>query len=415
MKKNFQTLIVLLLLGGCGFLHKISQQNVSYLYNPDIYQKTPEYLVYHNADSITFLYFKVNSLNLAYHKWNNTETYSAKFSLKVELFESFQFKGLIDSFSRSYSDTNFAFQNKELIYGSRFPLKENNYVLKAVFTDENSGSKSTTYINISKKSKNDRQNFMVLNENNVPLFNSIFPKTQHFRIKSNDSMVKKLIVDCYFRDFPIAGPPFSMPKEKPFVLKPDSTYELELIDGIAPLISLKKRGIYHFRKDTLSADGITLFHYYDDFPGITTPGQMIAPVRYISSKKEYNDIILSKDKKLGVESFWIQAAGKADKAIILIKKYYNLVQEANMFFSSYHEGWKTDRGIIYIVYGPPDIVYKTDNSETWIYGEENTRLSSRFYFYKVTNHFSDNDYNLNKSESYRESWYLAISRWRKEY
>jgi GWxTD domain-containing protein len=415
MKKiSFQTLIFFLLLGGCGFLHKISQQNVSFLYNPDICQKTPEYLVYHNADSITFLYFKVNSLNLVYHKLNNAETYFAKFRVKIELYESFQFKSLIDSFNITYSDTNFAFQNKELIYKPDFPLKENNYILKAVFTDENSGSKSTTYININKKGKNDRQNYLVLNENNVPQFKNVFPKSQHLKILTNDSLVRKLYVNCYFRDFPIAGPPFSMPKEKPFVLIPDSTYELEVTNGISSLISFKKRGMYHFRKDTLSTDGLTLFHYYDDFPGITTPLQMLPPLRYISSKKEYNDIILSKDKKLGVESFWIQAAGKAENAKLLIKKYYNLVQEANMFFSSYHEGWKTDRGIIYIVYGLPDIVYKTDNSETWIYGEENSRLSSRFYFYKVTNRFTDNDYSLNKSETYRESWYLAISRWRKE-
>jgi GWxTD domain-containing protein len=414
MKKPFIVLsFILLFIEGCNLFSKISYQNISYIYNLNISKKTPEYLIFHHADSITSLYFKVNSLNLSYLKSVNSDNYYSHFKIKIEIYDNYQSKNIVDSFNRQYIDTNFAFQNKEMIYCINFPLKNNDYLLKAIFSDENNPSELITYLNIYKKTKFNRQNFLLINNENIPLFQNIIPKSQYFHLCSNDTVVKRLYVNCYFREFPIAGPPFSNPKEKAFVIKADSNYSIEMTNGISSLININKKGIYHFRKDTLSEEGITIFHYYDDFPEIKTPLQMLPPIRYITSKKEYNAIILSKDKKISIEAFWLQAAGNSEKAIELIKKYYNRVEEANSFFSSYQEGWKTDRGIIYIVYGPPGIVYKTNNTETWIYGEENNHLSTKFYFYKVINRFTDNDYNLNKSETNRESWYIAINLWRK--
>jgi len=40
---------------------------------------------------------------------------------------------------------------------------------------------------------------------------------------------------------------------------------------------------------------------------------------------------------------------------------------ANYFFTSYKPGWMTDRGMIYIVLGPPVILHKGDDFEEWIY------------------------------------------------
>ncbi len=415
MKKGLFTLTLFaVIVGGCGLFKKISYQNVSYLYNFTTQQKTPEYLVFHTNDSISTLYFKVNTSHLMYEKSDANDYYCSRFNLKIELYENYQLNTPIDSFSREYSDTSYAFQNKELIFGMDFTLKNSDCILKVTFSDYNQHFISVSYINIYKKNKFSRQNFVLLDTENVPLFKNILPKNQAFKIRINDSFIKKLYVNCYFREFPIAGPPFSNPKEKPFALKADSNYVIDVSNGSTQPMTLKRMGIYHFRKDTSSNDGISVFHFYADFPKITTPVQMLLPLRYITSKKEYNDLVLLKDKKPGIDAFWIQVAGNSEKAKELIRKYYNLVQEANLYFSSYHEGWKTDRGIIYIVYGRPGVVYKSNNTETWIYGEANNHLSTRFYFYKVTNCFSDNDYSLNKSETYRESWYMALNLWRKQ-
>jgi hypothetical protein len=97
----------------------------------------------------------------------------------------------------------------------------------------------------------------------------------------------------------------------------------------------------------------------------------------------------------------------------MIKRYYNRVVDANVFFSSYHEGWKTDRGLIYIVFGPPRIVYYSDEAEEWIYGEEGHSNSIKFRFYRIENPFTDNDFILEKSAGYREKWYEAVNMWRR--
>jgi hypothetical protein len=97
----------------------------------------------------------------------------------------------------------------------------------------------------------------------------------------------------------------------------------------------------------------------------------------------------------------------------MIKLYYNRVMDANRFFTSYLEGWKTDRGIIYIIYGPPNVVYKGRNVEGWVYGEDKNMLSINFTFRKLDNPFTDNDYSLTRSPAYKDGWYIAVDNWRR--
>jgi hypothetical protein len=89
------------------------------------------------------------------------------------------------------------------------------------------------------------------------------------------------------------------------------------------------------------------------------------------------------------------------------------VVDVNFLFSSYQEGWKTDRGLIYIIYGPPSEVYRRDDEEEWIYGERGNPMSIRFYFMKVENPFTNNDFSLQRSPIYKTSWYVAVENWRR--
>ena len=105
-------------------------------------------------------------------------------------------------------------------------------------------------------------------------------------------------------------------------------------------------------------------------------------------------------------------AGSANKARELIRAYYGRVKTANEKYTSYTEGWKTDRGMLYIVCGEPQTTYKNMEAETWIYGEENNFRSLNFAFAKVNNPFTTNDYELTRNALYRDYWYLAVDTWR---
>ncbi len=88
------------------------------------------------------------------------------------------------------------------------------------------------------------------------------------------------------------------------------------------------------------------------------------------------------------------------------------MNDANAHFSSYLEGWKTDRGMIYLIYGSPNTIYRTANTENWIYGDASNINSLQFMFVRVDNPFSDNDFSLERSGNYRQQWYMAVDVWR---
>ena len=113
-----------------------------------------------------------------------------------------------------------------------------------------------------------------------------------------------------------------------------------------------------------------------------------------------------------MEKFWINAAGNKDKARKLIKAYYERVEEANKEYTTFAEGWMSDRGLIYIIYGKPNIVYRKLNSEIWVYGEESSILSTNFAFDKIDNPYSNNYYRLQRNGAYKHGWYRAVESWR---
>jgi len=210
-----------------------------------------------------------------------------------------------------------------------------------------------------------------------------------------------IFVSYYNREFELAAPPVFNNFKPPFNHKPDSVFTTRCNSNL----KLTKKGFYHFRADTSTKEGFTLFLFYDEFPNIASVDRLVLPIRYITSQKEFDAVLSNKNAKQSVDRFWLGLAGSKDRARKLIKNYYGRVREANRYFSSHMEGWKTDRGIIYIIYGAPHAIYKNSFSETWI-------LSSTFNFTKVNNPYTDNDYDLERQVTYQNSWYLAVDHWR---
>ncbi len=232
------------------------------------------------------------------------------------------------------------------------------------------------------------------------------PFTVHYLPK--DTM---LFVRVYTRDFPIAIPPYARMKDESFDFTPDSLFTVRSGDTL----TLTQEGIYHFQVDTSQNDGFTLFRYPSGFPKVISHSAMAHPLRYISTQKEYEELAQHEkaaDFQKAVDSFWLKAAGSIERGQELVAGYYGRVQLANERFSSYVEGWKTDRGIIYTIYGPPSEVYRNDKGETWVYGSSSSMLSYTFNFIHVSNPFTDNDYALNRLSEYRYGWGKAVSGWR---
>ncbi len=61
----------------------------------------------------------------------------------------------------------------------------------------------------------------------------------------------------------------------------------------------------------------------------------------------------------------------------VLKKLINL-------FTSYKEGWKTDKGMIFIVLGPPDKVQRSKDREVWTYDQRGNAQNVNFTFNRRT-------------------------------
>ena len=400
---------------GCTTSKNISQQNLAHLYKKEPQTLSPSYIIYHINDSLSQIRFKVNSKTLLYSKQENQEHLTAQVRVFYKLLRNYESDIILDSSSIILTDNASKYGEKDLIGEMDFKASAgNDFVMEVMMIDMNRRRSDRSFIKIGKKSSNNRENFFLTQPSNnaIPIFKNNLKKNEIVNITYNKPNTNKLFVRFYNRDFPIAAPPFVIINNKPFNYDADSLFEINLDDNSTTL-GLSREGFYHIQYDTaINKEGLTLFLFESNFPGLQSAEELIPPLRYITNKQEYDDMIFASNKKEALDNFWLKNAGDPDRAKELIKRYYNRVKEANSFFSSYIEGWKTDRGMIYIIFGAPNVIYKTSNSESWVYGEDRNLMSLNLTFYNVINPFTDNDFILDRSVIYKNNWYRAVDTWR---
>lgn len=374
----------------------------------------PDFRVYHTSEVTTDVFFSINSKELLYVKQPGQSDYSSHVVINYILTSSYESKTIVDSGSVKVVDVNNDNAQKNL--EGHVTLKTASaadYLLKISVFDRNRNQQSEAYIDLYKSNPNTSQYYMLRNKNTGSvLFRNFILKDETTLITYKHQTQGNLFVKYFKREFPIATPPFSIVDPRPFVYKSDSTFTIPLSDTGTAVVQFIQPGIYHIVADTNQREGLTLYRYYDGFPDVIHIEQMISPLRFITTKEEFENITGNKNKKAAVENFWINNAGNQDRAREVIRKFYNRVKDANQYFSSYLEGWKTDRGLIYLIFGPPNLVYKSNDSETWVYGEDNNLNSINFNFNRVTNPIADNDYILQRSTIYKSNWYRAVDIWR---
>lgn len=402
-----------LLLWGCPSSRKISNQNLSHIYKREVSLLHPSYIIYHESDNVSKLYFRIESEELLYTRPSADADFNAVMRLSYRLLSSYESLEVLDSASTVVTDVNNDNLAKEIIGSIDVKaIQGNTYVLEVHIKDIKRGQEATTYLTIDKTGRTNRQNFMALSADlEVPLFRNYINKNEEVKIITRGK-VPQLRVRYYGREFPLAAPPYSVVEMKKFSYKADSIFTVSLTDGRTNGIKLSSPGIYHFQADTSTREGFTLFRFRYPFPEIGTPYQLLQPLSYITWKEEYEELKKKEDTKAAVDDFWLKMTSSEERAKEVVRKFYNRVQDANYYFTSYQEGWKTDRGLIYIIYGPPSIVYRSSTEEAWIYGEDKNMMSLKFGFTRVTNPFTDNDFVLERSPAYKVSWTRAWETWR---
>lgn len=380
--------------------------------NPDNELLEVNAVVFNETDFSSIVYLSIDNENLIYKRPDTTVQFYAEMKIIYELINEASPRKIIDSSSFKLLDrSEEQIQTKKIL--SRFKVKTepgNNYSLMISVTDENKKTQYSQNITINRKNYLSRQNFLITADNMVSYKNSFLP-FQTVNVQLNTLSKSSATVDCFFKEFAIALPPFSTKVLEEFKYKPDSSFTINL-SASNITIKMPENGFYHLRFDPANNDGLSLYTYDEAFPGVSNIKEMILCTRYIMTKQEYETCNAAEDQKADIDKFWLALGGSNERAKELLKRYYNRVKEANKLYTSYNKGWKTDRGMIFIVFGKPTHLYKSNYSETWVYGIESNPSSFRFTFHKEQSPFTNNDFVLERSQFYKDQWYLAVDYWR---
>ncbi len=397
----------------CKTTNEATYTNLAVNYNHEADLQIKGLRVFHESDSLSLVFLQYSTEGLEYQKVPGEEYFEANYSISFQLFKSYQSNAVLDEAIYNLTDTLY-YENPvslELNFAlaAAFP---GNYLCEIKFTDLHRNESLLIPIEIEKGKPNSAQYFLPLTMQDEIIYEHWVSWKTPFRIKCADTRLSELQVSYFKEDFPIAAPPFSQRHSPAFDYEPQENFTIKVENGLSEPLQYAKEGIFQFMAEANEKTGFTLMRFPDYYPQVKKAEQLAPPLRYLTSNKEFEKIIKSRDVKQAVDSFWIATAGNPDEAVALIQKYYGRVEQSNRLFASHKQGWKTDRGMIYIIFGQPQKVFKREDLETWIYGEQGSRVYLTFDFIKAINPFTENDFELQRQPQFKQEWYNAVLFWR---
>jgi GWxTD domain-containing protein len=419
MGRNYNIMVFLLVGFAYGCVSQpqqkeVARNNLAFLYNPSSTPLHPEFNVYHETATRSRLYIKLFPVEMVFNQANPEGTYQGKLRVIYELRELVD--GRESEFIEDSATNVFTLRMEEVknvfVANLAFQTREGRqYTLKVNTTDMLRNKGTTNFIHIDRKTVNTAQNYQVISASSgYPSFDKVFHSNEMFNVKYNRLGVDSVYIKYYQNNFPLPRPPITnLSSPRPEFI-PDSIFAYPYSDTLKYI--LPREGMYHIQVDPRQPGGLTLFNFGENFPRVASTHDMMGPLVYLTNSQEYNDLINQTNLKLTIDNFWLQAGGNVQTSRELIRVYYNRVFFANYFFTSYKEGWKTDRGMMFIVYGPPNILTKKGNNEIWVYYRKKSREPLQFTFSRHENPYTQNDYLLERN-FVSSLWTQAVSDWRK--
>ena len=409
MFRNYFYFFLFFLLTGCFGTRELSNENLSSVYRNSEQVFHPEINVFHSSDTLSRISIKLLPSEFLFVRQPDDQ-FKASLKIQARLMESYESSIVLDTLTLQYSFDMMEKSGPRLVEFDFNVHQKGSHLLNLIFNDNNKNYSEEFFVNFDNTDSLGRQSFRVTDLRDNLIFRNYLYQSDTVRLHCRNPGIKKLWCKFYHRDFILAPPPYSFDVREEFNYHADSLFMVDLSDTHG--LNLAKEGFYHLAPDTNSSVGLTLFRFNGGFPEITTAMQMYQAMRYLTTKREFEDIGSKPNLKSAMDAFWLDRGGNAERSRQLIKKYYTRVKEANRYFTSFTEGWRTDRGMLYIIFGSPNTIYRGALSESWIYGTPNSNLSLNFFFVRVNNPFTDNDFTLSRSPTYESSWYRAVEVWR---
>lgn len=206
--------------------------------------------------------------------------------------------------------------------------------------------------------------------------------------------------------FPPALPPFAekLATVERFLFH-DSLFQVRS----GETIRFKSPGLYLFQEDTAAAEGFTMMAVPPPFPKFNRVEQIRDPLMYVCTPDEYKSLEAAGSDKALFDKVILEITRDKDRARNFMRSYFRRVELANTYFTSYKEGWRSDRGMIYLVFGPPDELLFNSGNQVWRY----RALDVSFTFVKSGSVYDPDHFILLRDKRFAEAWYSTIDLWRK--
>jgi len=410
----FYLFFIALLLFGCNSSNNTSNLNFAYKYDPEPSIIRPSFKVFHLSENKSNLYFSIHSKDVLYTKIFNDTNYESRLKIRYKLFYQDDIKTILDSATYQMNDTtsegNF---DKQLFGGFTLnALNSQKYFVEIRIRDINRDLNIVEFFNFTKSESISDGHFILLDSSNFPILESQVHVNKKFKVVRSPWVDKDNFKLNHYgtNTFGLAPPPFSEDGINYELPKQTKTDQVILFTDTTTL-TVKEKGLYHFISDSTDR-GFCFLAVSPNYPKLDNIEQFIAPTRFISTQKEYDKLTSYTNSKEGIDEFWLSITNDFKRAKQVLGTYYGRVESSNRFFTDVQEGWQTDRGLIYLIFGAPSTIFKGYNYEKWIYGEESNMLTISFSFKRIETPTSTNTYILERNPTYKSSWYKAVDNWR---
>ncbi|MGA7306897.1 MAG: GWxTD domain-containing protein [Rhodothermales bacterium] len=390
------------------------------------------------------------------------DEYVARYEVSIELRDEDD-KYTLDDLTWSdtvrvadYEETQ---QYDQMIIQRRFNTEEGRYIVDATITDNNSEqiaerrlrlevfSRETTGFALSRirvEAREGAEPFKPIVSYHLPSsLDSLRSVVELYNVPPGEKVLVEMSLVSFPSDTSVANPPYwltpnigSLTYQGVDFSKPDTVQVTRRVLGdVQEDVTIEftfpslTHGTYRMTIEARSEDAPpeeaeilkrqrNLSIKSEDFPHVSTLNQLIDALSYIAYERELKEIRAGatvEERRARFDAFWGKLVNNREAARNLIKQYYGRVEEANLFFTGQKEGWKTDRGMVYIILGAPVFVEYSYDMQIWHYSYSDRDALNSFDFRRVRpfgNTADFENYILLRRPFYERAWTRAIERWR---
>ncbi|MEO8069291.1 MAG: GWxTD domain-containing protein [Flavobacteriales bacterium] len=393
----------------------VSRDNFNWLYGADASTLQLDARVYHASEERSVVYFKLRTADLLYKSDGQGGPYRSNVRITYAAYADRKCTELIDSAGTMVRDqAGEPGEDKDLI-GSMELRRTSSHTFHLLVTarDLNRETSSSVLIPVEAGQAGARQNFLPEDPaTGLPWFSDHLPGPRAVRVRCERYAGLVLHGSHYTLADRLPAPVFATSATTASEPKSDSSFTVNVAADGTFMLDAQHGGFYHLRVDQEAAVGFTIFVLDDTYPYVRTGKDMLSPLRYITSMQEHDKLRTAPEVRKAVERFWTDANGNKDRAREAIATFYGRVESANRYFTGSTEGWKSDRGLVHIIFGVPNNIQLGEYGETWVYGEDANMMSLSFTFTKRNGPYSDNDLALDRDPAFKGAWYRNVESWR---